>query len=162
MAKKYLLALLLMGIYAITSMSCKPFVEHSKAASDIANSWVLDSVYLDTKAIEANSDSLALGPSHTGRFSSVKLVIHNNNSGSFLISKVGINEDGTANEEQIETSTISFTLSNVGEGSFTMNVEGSPVSYKFSVDKPASLMHLYRYASDGGEYHFYYRKEGVV
>jgi hypothetical protein len=126
-------------------------VEHSKVYESVVDiTWVLNSVYKDSQPIKFNAQKLKFYANKSGTFETDKIVTPEKTA-----------SDGTTIPATTELETEDFTVTEDGEGKFTLTIKASSKSSSvvYAVDEPAQLLHLWFTDETGAETHYIYRDE---
>ena len=116
----------------MSTFGCKAYVEQKVDFKHTVGTWNLDCIYRDTKSVKFKPTVLTIDK---GKIAT-------------------ITKDDKATEYDIEV---------VGDGEMifkSKDAEGTDVTYQFTVDTPAQLMHLYANINDM-LYHYVYLEDGV-
>ena len=143
MKKRLLLISILIMLLLVTG--CASYTEHSKKFSDTIGTWDLDCIYVDTKPIEFEAQSLTINEDNTGLLEYEVVIAETTDDEGNVI---------TPQKTDIKQSNITFSSDEAGLMTVSSPDNGT-VNYEFSVDNPAQLLHMYE-TKDGALYHYVY------
>ena len=129
---KKIITIVLCVLLLMSAFGCKAYVEQKVEFKHTVGTWNLDCIYRDTKSVT---------------FIPTVLTIDKGKSATI------------AKEEKITK----YDIEVVGDGEMifkSKDAEGTDVTYQFTVDAPAQLMHLYANINDM-LYHYVYVEDGV-
>lgn len=141
---KKLITLFLCIMLTVSIAGCASYTKHSKKFNDAVGKWSLNCIYVDTKPILFNPQILEIKRNKDAILTE-----------TVTVTPAKVNPDGTTVPAETKDETYNLTIT-AKTGEMTIKKDdGSSVTYTFSVDKPASLLHMYT-TIDNQTYHYIY------
>ncbi|MDR2519908.1 MAG: hypothetical protein LBC69_02460 [Eubacteriaceae bacterium] len=140
---------------AICLAGCQAYTAHDKTYKSLIGTWVLDSVYIDSKPVKFEKQTIAFTKEEKGTIID-----------TVIVKESVYDDDGnliTPEETDQTTKNFSVSTSESDDGRLTITTsDGEVTNYEFAVDVPAQVLHLFMDTEEGGVRHLLYLEASAL